>query len=343
VERANGRHGRVLAVAAALVAVAGCSSSGDQSVRVLDRPDFQRSLQTLAQQSHAGAVALVRTDEGVWRGAAGFAEGKRRATPADRFGIASTTKTFVATVVLQLAGEGRLSLDDGIGRWFPGLLPDRRRITVRQLLNHTSGLPDFGVSGTVQEATTDLNQSPLISRPGTEHAYSNMNYTVLGLIIEAVTGHGLALEVRDRIFEPVGLYDTGYGPVRPKESAERLPAWLGLPQEQTGPVSGAGGITATADDLASFWRALFGGQLLNPELLAEMTRSVPANESDVRAGLGLFRLDLRCGVAWGHGGDQFTYSDMPLAAPDGSKIVVVAQNTGGWLNARAVAEEMYCS
>jgi hypothetical protein len=74
-----------------------------------------------------------------------------------------------------------------------------------------------------------------------------------------------------------------------------------------------------------------------------MTRTVDTDEAGVRAGLGVFRLELPCGVAWGHGGDQFSYSDMPLVARDGSKVVVVAQNTGGWLNARAVAEKMYCS
>jgi D-alanyl-D-alanine carboxypeptidase len=341
--RANGRYARVLAFAAALVASVGCSSSGDESARTVDRPNFERSLQGLAERSHAAALALVRTNDETWQGAAGLAEGKRRATPNDRFAIASTTKTFVATVVLQLVGEGRMTLDDRIGRWFPGILGDRRRITVRQLLNHTSGLPDFAVSETVKEATTDINQSPLIFRPGTAQSYANMNYTLLGLIVEAVTDHGLAQEVHDRIFEPLALDDAGYGTVAPAERVERLPGWLGAPQPQTGPITGAGGITATASDLARFFRALFGGKLLEPDLMTEMTRTVATNEAGVRAGLGVFRFELSCGVAWGQGGDQFSYSDMPLVARDGSMVVVVAQNTGGWLNARAVAEKMFCS
>ena len=95
------------------------------------------------------------------------------------------------------------------------------------------------------------------------------------------------------------------------------------------------------DDLARFFRALLGGELLRPGLLSEMTRTVYANP-DARAGLGLFRIDLPCGSAWGHGGDEASYSDQVLVARDGPKVVVVAQHTFGWPSVEATAEELYC-
>jgi len=92
-----------------------------------------------------GAVALVRTPSGTWQGAVGLSDVKARTAmrPNDRFRIGSVTKTFVATVVLQLISEGRLRLDDPVARWFPRLVPRASEITVRELLNHTSGLYDY--------------------------------------------------------------------------------------------------------------------------------------------------------------------------------------------------------
>jgi D-alanyl-D-alanine carboxypeptidase len=279
----------------------------------------------------------VQTKAGIWRGASGYADGKRRANPEDRFGIASTTKTFVATVVLQLVGEGRLSLRDTVERHLPSQLRDGRRITVRQLLNHTSGLPQ-GLSSVLSLRNT---QHPLLFRPGTAHSYSNMNYVVLGLIVEKITGRRLNQVVRDRIFRPLRLDDTSYGTAALSPEPNPMPAWLGAPEELSGPVSGAGGIVSTAPDLARFFRALLGGELLREDMLSEMTRTIDA-DFEFRAGLGIFKADLSCGSAWGHGGDEPAYSNQVLTAPDGSRIVVVAQNTLGWPAAKATAEEMYC-
>jgi D-alanyl-D-alanine carboxypeptidase len=294
-------------------------------------------LRTLAQDRHSGAVAVVQTDEAFWRGAAGYAEKNRRAEPEDRFGIASTTKTFVATVVLQLVGEGRLSLDDKVEHWLPGRVRKGREITVRQLLNHTSGLwPGFPSVLPPRNA-----QQPLLSRPGATHEYSNTNYVVLGLIVERVTGRELGQVVRDRLLRPLQLGDTSYGTATLPAHADSSPAWLGGAVEPAGPVSGDGGIASTAADLARFFRALLGGDLLGKHLLSEMTRTV-ATGTEFRAGLGLFRLGLPCGSAWGHGGDSPAYSNQVLAAPDASRVVVVAQNAPGWDGPRAAAEEMYC-
>jgi D-alanyl-D-alanine carboxypeptidase len=319
-------------VVVTVAAASGCGSTGTTPTTLaLERPGLKRMLCTLAHEQHVGAVALAQSDQGVWRGACGFREGKRPAEPDDRFGIASTTKTFVATVVLQLVGEGRLSLEDKVEHWLPGRIRGGREIAVRQLLNHTSGLsPGFPSALPPRSA-----QPPLLSRPGTTYEYSNTNYVALGLVVEEVTGHQLAQVVRDRLLRPLHLTDTSYGTAAPP------PAWLGGSVESRRRVSGDGGIVSSAADLARFFRALLGGDLLGKHWLSEMMRSVDTG-TEFRAGLGLFRIDLACGSAWGHGGDSGTYSNQVLASADGSRVVVVAQNEPGWDGPRATAEEIYC-
>jgi D-alanyl-D-alanine carboxypeptidase len=330
-----------VAAAVAVVATGGCGSD-HQSVntRPLERPELQRTLVELTRDGHSAAVALVQTEAGIWHGAAD--SGGRRTAAKRRFAIASTTKTFVATVILQLAAEGRLSLDDRVKRWLPGLLPDGRTIRVRQLLNHTSGLPNDVSSGLPpRERAALAARQGSYARPGTAYAYSNVNYVVLGLIAEKVTGRRLGQVVRDRIFRPLDLDDTSYGTAGVGLHADRI-AWLGTPEESTGPVSGEGGIVSTTADLASFFQALFAGELLNDDRLSEMMQTVEAG-SGPRAGLGVFRFQVPCGFAWGHGGVEPAYSTMALAARDGSKVVVVAETGFDFENVRAAAEEMYCA
>ena len=134
------------------------------------------------------------------------------------------TKTFVATVVLQLVGEGKAQLSDPVEHWVPGLVPQGRAITLRQLLNHTSGLYDYTddpaytrsrianprrVWQPRQLVTIAVRHKPLF-RPGSDWAYSNTNYVLLGLVAEAVTSRSLVDELRSRIFRPLGLSSTAY-------------------------------------------------------------------------------------------------------------------------------------
>jgi CubicO group peptidase (beta-lactamase class C family) len=146
----------------------------------------------------------------------------RRMRPGERFRVASVTKTFVATVVLQLVGEGRLGLDESVERHLPGLLPQGRRITVRQLLNHTSGLYDYLEDAPAQarfvgdvrpRQTVALAASrPLGFAPGTSWAYSNTGYQILGLMIERATREPLGRVLARRIFVPLDLRHTSFEP-----------------------------------------------------------------------------------------------------------------------------------
>ena len=321
------RFSAVLLVTA-VIAASACDrtevSSGDR-----DRPetsDLERALRALGTKT--GSVALVRTDAGIERDAFGEAEPGRPADPHDRFHIQSTTKTFVATVVLQLVGERRLSLRDTVGDLLPGVLRTVRPITLRQLLNHSSGL--LGDS---------IGPGQPTFPPGERHSYSNANYVLLGQIVEEVTGRPLERVVLDRIFRPLDLDDTSYGTAA-LGSPDEVP-WLGYPVVP-GPVRGNAGIVSTVDDVATFFAALLGGKLLRPDLLADMTHTIEGEEG-FRVGLGIFRNELSCGLAWGHGGDGAGYSTMTLAARDGSKVVVVAQNQSGFDPAYSVAEDIYCS
>jgi len=314
-----------------------CAGSDEEAPgpRPLERSELERASRAVTHQ-RSGAAALVETETGTWRGASGYASPRRLAAPENRFGIGSTTKTFVATVVLQLVGEGRLSLEDEVGRWLPGRVRGGRRITIRELLNHTSGLRDLSFALPPRNA-----QPPLLFPPGTAHHYANVNYVLLRLIVEKVTSRRLDSVVRERIFHPLALEDTSYGTaLLPPEHPP--PAWLGTPVGSVGPIGGAGGIVSTTADLATFFRALLTGELLRHELMEEMMQTVNTG-TEFHAGLGIFQADLPCGSPWGHGGDMPSYSNQVLVSRDGSTVVVVARNTSGWSDVKAIAEEMYCS
>jgi len=321
------RFSAVLLVTAVIAASACDRTEVSRSDR--DRPEtsnLERALRVLG--TNKAAVALVRTDGGIERGAFGEAEPGRPADPHDRFHIQSTTKTFVATVVLQLVGERRLSLQDTVGDLLPRVIRPVRPITVRQLLNHSSGLVGDSIGPPA---------------PGTRFYYSNANYVLLGQIVEEVTGRPLERVVLDRIIRPLDLEDTSYGTAAVGSPDEG--PWLGYPVVRypaSGPIRGNAGIVSTVDDVATFFGALLGGKLLRPDLMVDMTHTIEGEEG-YRVGLGIFREELSCGVAWGHGGDGDFYSTMTLAARDGSKVVVVAQNSSGFDSAHSVAEDIYCS
>jgi D-alanyl-D-alanine carboxypeptidase len=324
----------VIAAASAAVALA---TSSHATPPTLDRPAYGRELQKLADRVSGAAVAIVVTPEGTWKGAAGWADfqAKRRAAPDDRFAIESTTKTFVATVVLQLVGERRLDLHDTVQQWLPGLFSAHPRITIRQLLNHSSGIPsDFAFSEAPLVRAKRIAAQGVLFEPGTSSAYSNSDFVLLGLIVEKVTGRPLDQVVTSRIIRRLHLRGTSYGTVH----AQRMTPWLGPVESFGRPVSGDGGIISTVEDLATFFRVLLGGNLLAPKQIAEMTRTIATDDPGQRFGLGIFRYRLPCGFAWGHGGLASYQVDVGVAR-DGSKAIVWAVNNpdpsdwsfGDWL------------
>ena len=302
-----------------------------------DPPTLQRLVDGVVEAGAPGAVALVRTGQGTWQGASGLGDlhAKRPARASDRFRIGSVTKSFVATVVLQLVGQGRLGLDDRLQRWLPGAVPGGERITIRQLLNHTSGLYNYtdDLLGPLLTKPTRQAYQQLAARsfapralvamatrhgplfpPGTRFSYSNTNYILLGLVVERVTGDRLAGQLHQRILAPLGLADTelagsqrrihgphlhGYAPPNRAWLPSDGPAGL-IDVTQANPswAGAAGAMVSSAADLARFYQALLSGRLLGPDLLKAMQTTVDASEQygpGAGYGLGLMRLALGCG------------------------------------------------
>ena len=259
-----------------------------------DRPGLQERLDDVVAAGAVGALAVVRDGHRGWRGNSGVAElGTTRAVPVHgRFRIGSITKTFVATVVLQLVGEGWLRLDDPVEKWLPGVVPDGDRITVRQLLNHTSGLYDYRRTLALPPSQEFLDNRwrtwtaaeqieravahpPTFEPPGSAFAYSNTNYLVLGQIIERVTGRSYSKEIERRIIRPLRLHQTtlpgttpwirgphphGYAPVEDDGGGIRIVDFT----EMNPSLFGAGGeMISSARDLQRFFAALLGGRLLD--------------------------------------------------------------------------------
>jgi D-alanyl-D-alanine carboxypeptidase len=269
------------------------------------------------------------------------------------FRVGSITKTFVATVVLQLVAEGKVKLDEPIERYLPGLITgngnDGRRITVRNLLQHTSGLysytDDLLATGDLEslrhrggepgELVALAVKHPPLFAPGSAWSYSNTNYIVAGMLVEKVTGHSLAGEITRRITRPLGLRDTSL----PGHGDERLPAphprgyvsLGGPPADFTDfdpSIAGAaGGLVSTGRDLDVFYTALLGGRLLPAAQLAQMQHTVPIpGEPGVDYGLGLMHRTLPDGTRyWGHGGDIFGFATL-AGALDGGRGAAVSVN-----------------
>ncbi len=256
--------------------------------------------------------------------------------PGAEFRIGSITKTFVATVVLQLVGEGSLDLDEPVARRLPGLLAGGQQITVRQLLNHTSGLPDYPAdpelfAGIVEnrvweprELVALAEKQPQLFEPGSAWMYSSTNYIVAGLLIEAVTGRPLARELDRRIFARLRLRHTSFPATAARLSGyhahgyistDFIPTADGEPLDVTGYnpsyAWAAGAIVSNAADLSTFYKALLSGRLLDAPLLREMKQTVAEDPSDAqstfRYGLGLERIDDACGANWGHRGTVYGY------------------------------------
>jgi D-alanyl-D-alanine carboxypeptidase len=276
---------------------------------------------------------------------------------SDRFRIASITKSFVATALLRLEAEGKLSIDDTVEHWLPGAIPNGSEVTIRQLLNHTSGLFNYtndlaffygAVLGdplrewTPHELLAVANSHPPTSAPGETHHYSNTNYIVAGLILEAVTGTSVAETLARDTFKPLRLRHTTFEQAPQISGRFAHGYWFGRDLSVFTPswAWAAGAIASNAEDVARFYRALLGGRLLAKEQLQEMETFVPAGfAADPVAGYGLgIRGEthtffsggsphVTCGPgAWGHGGDFFGYFSLALNTRDASRQVVLLIN-----------------
>ncbi|MEU8435372.1 serine hydrolase domain-containing protein [Streptomyces sp. NPDC029216] len=316
------------------------------------RPDsVQRGLDELVREGGVpGALAAVSDGEGRARTyTAGVGDVVTGAVvPRDgQVRIGSNTKVFTAVVVLQLVGEGRLGLDDRVEEHLPGVVRgegfDGRRITVRQLLQHTSGIPDYEAEvgdaieqGRYVEPRELLEiafRHPATSRDGKTFGYSNTNYVLAGLIVEKVTRRSLASEIDRRVVRELGLRHTYFPAPRERGIREAHPRAyhqdvVGGPLRDVTEIDpsaawAAGQMVSTNSDLNRFFGALLAGDLLEPAQQEAMMRTVPVGDSGAGYGLGLMSRPLSCGgVYWGHGGDITGFEIRGGVAGDGRAVSV---------------------
>ncbi|WNE97811.1 serine hydrolase [Streptomyces luomodiensis] len=352
----------VTGLAGLAVAVPAASAASPGAASASGRAALQKDVDAILGTGSVGVVARSSGPRGQYSATAGVADTATRqpARAGDRFRIGSATKTFVSTVILQLVGEGRISLDDTVDHWLPGAVSgngnDGRDITVRQLLQHTSGLYDFTADfpemttadGFQADRYTTWTPEQLVAiamrhkpnfAPGAGWGYSNTNYVLAGMIIEKATGRSWQQEVTRRIIHPLGLRHTSAPDTESWIAGTHLHGYssfygTGTTMDVTAlnptAAGSAGAMISTTADLSRFYSALLGGRLLRPAQLAEMKTTVRAEGLDAvwpgaRYGLGLQEVPLSCGGSYyTHGGDIPGFSTRDGISADGRRVVVVA-------------------
>lgn len=311
--------------------------------------DAQQAMENLARTPGVvGAIGGAYVDgKPAGRGTAGsrLLNGEGGAIPADaRFRIGSQTKWMVATVLLQLVEQGRIHLDDELADLLPevaagGLVDRAGEITVQQLVQHTSGVPDYFYKPGTTEPAFDVfdfttyyrpvdivkmtRGLPRTGEPGAKFSYSNTNYTLIGMIIEKVTGHTLADELDQRLFRPLGMTRT-YHLTRPPEGITGphghgyYPDATGTPRDvdrfNASWGNGAGGVVSTTQDVSTFWRAFYQGRLLPPSLQKILTAApaLSSGSASARQDTNQCEDDLRI-----QGGSAPGYTTLILFSTDG--------------------------
>lgn len=307
-------------------------SSSSQVHDQKNRNGWKQVMQETVQLGAPGILAKAYNNGKTSSYTAGVADlSTKKPVKSDyRFRIGSVTKTFTATTVLQLVGGNRVQLDDSIEKWLPGLIQgngyDGNQITIRQLLNHTSGIAEYLKSKdadimnskktyTAEEIVKIGLSLPPDFSPGKGWSYSNTGYVILGMLIEKITGNSYAEEIEKRIIEPLDLSNTflpGNSPVIPGKNhargyvkTEGTSELKDITYYNPSLANSAGDMISNADDLNKFFSSLLSGKLLKERELKEMLTTVPVEGKAVGDGygLGIYETKLPNGVSvWGHGG-----------------------------------------
>jgi D-alanyl-D-alanine carboxypeptidase len=366
-----GKRGIALAAVVGLAAVGiggtAVAEPGTADHRI-DRKVVQRALDDMTSTGAQGVQIRVTDGRQQFTARAGTAKvDSSRPVPTDgRFRVGSITKTFVSTVVLQLVGEGEVDLDAPVQRYLPGLLPDGDKITVRHLLQHTSGLYNYTAglplnpdefeairykTWTPAELVALSTAKPLDFAPGTDWNYSNTNYVVAGMLVEKVTGRPYEVAVAQRILRPLGLGATSVPGTRigiPGPHAHGYVRVAGqvvdITEINPSIAYAAGEMISTTGDLDRFVDALLDGHLLRPAEQKELTSVLPNTHG---YGLGFTSTELPCGVTvWGHSGGIPGYSSVMASTPDTktrlTASITSAPDPGAIEGYNEVLNEVFC-
>ncbi|APR78275.1 D-alanyl-D-alanine carboxypeptidase [Minicystis rosea] len=309
-------------------------------------------LQTLLEQNKPkvapGAILAVSTPAcGVWVGATGNATKSEPMKPDDVFRIGSTTKTFVSARVLKLVEAGKVTLDDTLEQWLPGF-PGGDGISVRQLMNHTSGIFDFTADTTFQstvngnpkmhwdpQALVDVAaKHPPYFAPGADFHYSNTNYILLGMLVEKATGNALGKELRDSLLTPAALTSTSFAGEEPVVG--HLAHGFQGDFDVTSVIDpsyawAAGAMVSSGADLVHWASALYGGEVLAPGTMDALLTTVDTGQPGFGYGLGVFVGDASVALDTivGHGGDIPGYHTDMWYLPNQKIAFAVVVNADG--------------
>jgi D-alanyl-D-alanine carboxypeptidase len=320
--------------------------------------EVKRGLERLvaATGGPPGAIATIYRDGGMTVVRAGRANVKRPGAPrpTDHMRIASVAKAFSGAVALNLVRDGRLGLEDTIAQRLGGMPTAWGQVTVRQMLNHTSGLPDYTKSkGFIRQAEKDprgfvsprkvigwVRTDPLEFPPGSRYEYSNTDNIVVGLIVEAITGQPYGQALEQIVFGPAGLRQTSF-PTKLALPKPFIHGYVVEPGEEPLDVStflspsgawASGAIVSTPFDLNTFIRSYLGLGFFSAAQQTEQMRFVPGGESSPpgpgknSAGLALFRYQTKCGTVYGHTGNFPGYVQWAAATADGTRAVTTSLN-----------------
>ncbi|MDQ0583769.1 serine hydrolase domain-containing protein [Streptomyces rishiriensis] len=352
--------GPLAATAAAAPAQAPASTAAPASTptRPATAPDAEAltaALAGLPDQDATAALVRVGGTDGAWRGSAGVHD-LASASPADpdaRFRAGSTTKVVTAAAVLRLAAERRIDLNTPIQHYLPGLLGGRfRPVTVRQLLNHTSGIPaGDGLGNSFEEvyahrfdtltpqqvAASAAAKGPEF-RPGAQQHYLNINYTILGLLIEKVTGRSYASEATRLVLAPAGMKDTYFPGAEPRiagphnrgyqavKGADGTTEFVDVTEWNQSDRFAAGDMISTTADLERLLTSLFRGRLVPGPQLREMF-TVPAHIDGATYSAGLQRFPYEGKVYWLKSGGRYGYNTLIAGTRDLGRTLVYSVNS----------------
>ncbi len=349
------RVGVALALAlAALLTAAGAAAASDATRSADSLLDQALRGLVTTQGGPAGAVAVIQRGGSIalHRAGVGNLRSGRAIRGTDHMRLASVSKAFSGAAALTLVARGRLSLNDTIGKRLPWLPQAWWPVTLRQLLDHTSGLPDFTTNAQWQSALSASphatppspwllafsTSDPLVFKPGSKYTYSNSDNIVVGLMIEAVTGRSYAHELGALVLRPLGLRQTslpvGFRMPTPYVHGYALPSPGREDDSQVVSASwvqASGGVVSTPFDLNRFIRRYIGRKLFGRAVQAEQLRLVAGHSEPIGpgqndAGLALFRYRTRCGTVYGHTGNFFGYTQFAAATLDGRRSVTMSIN-----------------
>lgn len=288
--------------------------------------------------------------QGIWLGTAGISHVNVNMDTGMVFDIGSITKNFVAAYTLKLVDMDSLDLNDSIGTWLPQYPNINNKVTIKQLLNHTSGIYNFTDNSvwanavnsdpnrvwTLEEVVQGYILAPYFA-PGAGWRYSNTNYTLLTMIIRQVTGSDLSALFRSNFFTPFGmntayveLTDTIHAPFAHNwvQSGSQLVDAYGYPRTAfTSSAYGPGGVVTRPENMLRWSKALFGGQVISSSSLNQMLTFVSANISGANGyGLGTMRYNVGGKICWGHGGNSFGHSSVSMYWAEGGVSIAVMMN-----------------